>query len=344
MAKIAINGFGRIGRLTLRAALEKNYPNLEFVAINDLGDAKTLAHLFKYDTAFGKAKWEVSAAGNSIKIGPSMMLRTGNKEIKVLQEREPENLPWDKLGVDVVIESTGFFTAREGAEKHLKAGAKKVIISSPAEDPDVTLVLGVNDSIYDSKKHNIISNASCTTNSLAPIVKVLNDSLGIEKGFITTVHAYTADQNLQDGPHKDLRRARAAACNIVPTKTGAAKAIGEVVPELQGKLDGLAIRVPNQVVSLTDLVCVVSQETSKEEVNKIFAAKADKEGFKGILAYNEEELVSMDFRGNSYSSIFDAPLTKVIGNLVKVLGWYDNEWGYSNRLVDLTKKIAEKLK
>ncbi len=334
MTKIAINGFGRIGRLTLRAALEKKYPNLDFVAINDLTDASTLAHLFKYDTAFGKAKWEVSAGKDFIQIGKT--------KIKVLSEREPEKLPWSKLDVQIVIESTGFFTAREEAQKHLKAGAKKVIISAPAEDPDATLVLGVNDKIYDPKKHNIISNASCTTNSLAPLVKILNDSLGIEKGFITTVHAYTADQNLQDGPHKDLRRARAAAENIVPTKTGAAKAIGEVVPELSGKLDGLAIRVPNQVVSLTDLVCVVSRETSKEEVNKIFAQKAKNQELKNILAYNEEELVSMDFRGNSYSSIFDAPLTKVIGNLVKVFAWYDNEWGYSNRLVDLAKIIAKK--
>ena len=334
MTKIVINGFGRIGRLTLRAALEKNFKNLDFVAVNDLTDAEILAHLFKYDTAFGKAKWDVEAGKGYIKID--------NKKIQVLSEREPENLPWGKMGVDVVIESTGFFTDRGGAEKHLKAGAKKVIISAPAEDPDVTLVLGVNDKMYDPEKHKIISNASCTTNSLAPMVKILNDALGIEKGFITTVHAYTADQNLQDGPHEDLRRARAAAENIVPTKTGAAKAIGEVVPEVSGKLDGLALRVPNMVVSITDLVCTVSRDTSTEEVNKIFKDKADKEEFKGILAYNEEPLVSMDLRGNPYSSIFDAPLTKVIGNLVKVFAWYDNEWGYSCRLVDLAKKISEK--
>jgi len=334
MTKIAINGFGRIGRLTLRAALEKNYPNLEFVALNDLTSPETLAHLFKYDTAFGIAKWPVSAGKSSIKIA--------GKEIKVLSEKNPEKLPWKKLGVDIVIESTGFFTDREGASKHLKAGTKKVIISAPALDPDITLVLGVNDKMYDPAKHNIISNASCTTNSLAPIVKVLNDSLGIERGFMTTVHAYTADQNLQDGPHKDLRRARAAAENIVPTKTGAAKAIGEVVPELSGKLDGLAIRVPNMVVSLTDLVCIVSKETSVEEVNKIFKDKADKGELKNILAYNEDPIVSMDLRGNPYSSIFDAPLTKVIGSLVKVFSWYDNEWGYSNRLVDLAEMISKK--
>lgn len=334
MTKIAINGFGRIGRLALRAALEKNFPNLEFVAVNDLTDAETLAHLFKYDTAFGIAKWDVKAGENSLKIN--------GKTINVHSEKDPEKLPWKEIGVDIVIESTGFFTDREGAEKHLKAGAKKVIISAPAENPDITLVLGVNDSMYDPQKHSIISNASCTTNSLAPMVKILNDSLGIEKGFMTTAHAYTADQNLQDGPHKDLRRARAAAENIVPTKTGAAKAIGEVVPELSGKLDGLALRVPNQVVSITDLVCIVKKEASKEEVNKIFRDKADKGEFKGILTYSEEPIVSMDLRGNPYSCIFDAPLTCVLGNMVKVFGWYDNEWGYANRLVDLAKKIASK--
>jgi len=334
MKKVAINGFGRIGRLTLRAAIVKKAKGLELVAINDLGDAKTLAHLFKYDTAFGVYPGKVRAQKNELIID--------NRRIKVLSERDPEKLPWKKMGVDIVIESTGFFTDREGASKHLKAGAKKVIISAPAEDPDVTLVLGVNEKTYDTKKHNIISNASCTTNSLAPVVKVLNNSLGIEKGFITTVHAYTADQNLQDGPHSDLRRARAAAENIVPTKTGAAKAIGEVVPKLSGKLDGLAIRVPNPVVSITDLVCIVKKETSVSEVNKIFKNKADRNELKGILAYSEEPIVSMDLRGNTYSSIFDAPLTKVIGNLVKVFAWYDNEWGYSNRLVDLAEMISKK--
>lgn len=334
MTKIAVNGFGRIGRLTLRAFLEKNPAGLEAIAVNDLGDLETLAHLFKYDTAFGISKWPVEAGDGFIKIA--------DHKIEVLSERDPEKLPWKELGVDIVIESTGFFTDREGAEKHLKAGAKKVIISAPAENPDITLVLGVNDKMYDPQKHNIISNASCTTNSLAPMVKILNESLGIEKGLITTVHAYTADQNLQDGPHKDLRRARAAAENIVPTKTGAAKAIGEVVPELSGKLDGIALRVSNMVVSITDLVCEVKKETSKEEVNEIFKQTADTGDFRKILAYSEEPIVSMDLRGNPYSCIFDAPLTRVIDNMVKVFGWYDNEWGYSNRLVDLAEMISKK--
>ena len=296
-------------------------------------DANTVAHLFKYDTAFGIAKWHVEAGEDFIKIN--------DKEIKILCEKDPEKLPWKEMGVDIVIESTGFFVDRTGAEKHLGAGASKVIISAPAKDPDVTLVLGVNDKLYDPDNHDIISNASCTTNSLAPMIKVLDRSLGIEKGFITTVHAYTADQSLQDGPHKDLRRARAAAENIVPTKTGAAKAIGEVIPELDGKLDGIALRVPNMVVSITDLVCEVKKETSTDEVNEIFKQTADTGNLKGILAYNEEPIVSMDLRGNPYSCIFDAPLTRVIGNLVKVFGWYDNEWGYSNRLVDLAKMVSQ---
>lgn len=331
MKKVAINGFGRIGRLTLRAAMERGEKGLEFVAINDLGDAKILAHLFKYDTAFGIYPGKVKVKGNNIIID--------GKEVKVFSEKDPGKLPWKNLKVDVVIESTGFFADRDGAGKHLKAGAKKVIISAPAENPDVTLVLGVNDGTYDKDAHHIISNASCTTNSLAPVVKVLNDEYGIENGFITTIHSYTGDQNLQDGPHKDLRRARAAAENIVPTSTGAAKAIGLVCPELQGKLDGLSVRVPSMTVSLTDLVVNLQTETTVEEVNKLFKQKSDKGNFKGIMKYSEEPLVSFDLRKNSYSSIFDAPLTKVIGKSVKVFAWYDNEWGYSNRLVDLAKKV-----
>lgn len=331
MKKVAINGFGRIGRLTLRSALERGVTDLEFVAVNDLGDAETLAHLFKYDTAFGIYPGTVEAKDNNLIID--------GKTIKVLGERDPGNLPWKDLEIDVVIESTGFFTDREGASKHITAGAKKVVISAPAEDPDITLVLGVNDQMYDKDAHNIISNASCTTNSLAPVVKILNDEYGIEEGFITTIHSYTGDQNLVDGPHKDPRRARAAAENIVPTKTGAAKAIGEVVPELSGKLDGLAVRVPSMVVSLTDLVCTLKTEVTAEEINKLFKDKADKDNFKGILQYSEEPLVSFDLRKNPYSSIFDAPLTKTIGRVAKVFAWYDNEWGYSSRLVDLVQKV-----
>jgi glyceraldehyde 3-phosphate dehydrogenase len=331
MKKIAINGFGRIGRLTLRAGLERRTKGIEFVAINDLTDATTLAHLFKYDTAFGIYPGKVLARGNNLIID--------GKTIKVFAERDPENLPWKELKIDVVAECTGFFTDREGASKHLKAGAKKVVISAPAENPDVTVVLGVNDNKYNSKKHNIISNASCTTNSLAPALKVLDDVFGIENGFITTIHSYTGDQNLQDGPHKDLRRARAAAANIVPTKTGAAKAIGDVMPKLSGKLDGLAVRVPSMVVSLTDIVVNVKKKTSKEDVMKAFKKYSDKGVLRGILKYSEEELVSYDLRKNEYSSIFDAPLTKVNGKTVKVFVWYDNEWGYSCRMVDLIKKV-----
>lgn len=334
MAKIAINGFGRIGRLTFRAAFLKKYKNLDIVAINDLTDASTLAHLLKYDTSFGDLGVKVTSQGNYLKVG--------DKKIRVVSERDPEQLPWKEMGIDIVLECTGFFTDKEGAEKHLKAGAKKVIISAPAENPDITIVLGVNDNKYNPKKHNIISNASCTTNCLAPMAKVINDALGIEKGFITTIHSYTADQNLQDGPHKDLRRARAAAENIVPTKTGAAKAIGEVIPKLSGKMDGFAIRVPSPVVSITDLVCIIKKQTTKEYINKLFKEKANKKEFKNILAYSEEPLVSSDLKGNSFSSIFDAGLTKVMRNMVKVFAWYDNEWGYSNRMVDLAKMIAIK--
>lgn len=330
MKKVAINGFGRIGRLTARAIFEKKAKDVNLVAVNDLGDAKTLAHLFKYDTAFGIYPGKVKAKENSIVID--------NKEVKVFSQKDPSKLPWKKLGIDVVVESTGFFTDRAGAKKHLKAGAKKVIISAPAENPDITIVLGVNDNKYNPKKHNIISNASCTTNSLAPVLKVLDDEYGIENGFITTIHSYTGDQNLQDGPHKDLRRARAAAENIVPTKTGAAKAIGDVLPNLKGKLDGLAVRVPSMVVSLTDIVVNLKKETNVEEINKLFARKSDKGNFAGILQYSDEPIVSFDLRKNPYSAVFDAPLTKVVGKTAKVFSWYDNEWGYSNRLVDFAKR------
>lgn len=331
MKRVAINGFGRIGRLTLRAGLERKVKGLEIVAINDLTDAATLAHLFKYDTSFGIYPGKVSSRGNNLVID--------GKVIKVFAERDPENLPWKELKIDVVAECTGFFTDREGASKHLKAGAKKVVISAPAESPDITVVLGVNDNKYNPKKHNIISNASCTTNSLAPALKVLDENFGIENGFITTIHSYTGDQNLQDGPHKDLRRARAAAANIVPTKTGAAKAIGEVMPRLSGKLDGLAVRVPSMVVSITDIVVNLKRKATNEEVNSVFKKYADKGNLKGILKYSEEELVSFDLRKNEYSSIFDAPLTKASGKTVKIFAWYDNEWGYSCRMVDLIKKV-----
>ncbi len=331
--KVAINGFGRIGRLTFKAWFEKK-PGFEIIAVNDLTDASTLAHLLKYDSAFGI--WNVNVETD----GPD--LKVGGKKIKVLTEREPTKLPWKKLGVDLVLECTGFFTDREGAAKHYKAGAKKVIISAPAENPDITIVMGVNNKNYNPKVHHIISNASCTTNCFAPMVKVLDSNFKIKKGFISTVHSYTADQRLQDAPHKDLRRARAAAENIVPTKTGAAKAIGEVLPHLKRKLDGIALRIPTPVVSITDFVAEVSKKTSVEEVNKVFRDKADVGELKGILAYSDKPLVSSDFRDNSYSSIFDAPLTRVIDNLVKIVAWYDNEWGYSCRMIDLADYIIKK--
>ncbi len=329
--RVAINGFGRIGRSFYRIAYGR--PEIEIVAINDLTDAKTLAHLLKYDSVHGKFDAEVYAEGDTLVID--------GKQIKVYADPNPEELPWKELEVDVVLEATGRFRDREGAGKHLKAGAKKVVISAPAKEPDITVVMGVNHKEYDPQNHNIISNASCTTNCLAPVAKVLLERFGIESGFLTTVHSYTMDQRLLDAPHKDLRRARAAAVNMVPTTTGAAKAVGLVIPELKGKFNGISIRVPTPDVSLIDFVCVVKREVTPEEVNA--ALKEASEGeLKGILDYCEEPLVSVDFMGNPHSSIVDALSTDVInGNLVKVIAWYDNEWGYSCRLVDLIEYMAK---
>jgi glyceraldehyde 3-phosphate dehydrogenase len=323
--KVAINGFGRIGRLVLRAGYKNK--DLEFVAINDLTDAKTLAHLLKYDSIHGIMDAEVKAKDGALVVG--------DKEIKVYAERDPEKLPWKDLKVDVALESTGRFTDRAGGEKHLMAGAKKVIISAPAKGPDVTVVFGVNDEQYDKAKHNIISMGSCTTNCLAPVVKVLQKEFGIESGLMTTIHSYTNDQVILDFPHKDLRRARAAALSMIPTTTGAAKAISEVMPEMKGKLDGMAIRVPTPNVSLVDFVANLSKATTKEEINGAFRTYAAGP-MKGVLYCCEEELVSHDFNGNPHSSIVDMPSTTVLqGKFVKVLSWYDNEWGFSNRMADL---------
>jgi glyceraldehyde 3-phosphate dehydrogenase len=327
---VGINGFGRIGRNFFRA-LTAAGADIELVAANDLGDKQTMAHLLKYDSILGRFPSEVRATDDGISVG--------GKEIKILAEREPGNLPWGDLGVDVVIESTGFFTKAADACKHVAAGAKKVIISAPASDEDVTIVMGVNDGDYDPAKHSIISNASCTTNCLGPLAKVLDDAFGIERGLMTTIHAYTQDQNLQDGPHKDLRRARAAALNIVPTSTGAAKAIGLVLPGLKGKLDGYALRVPVPTGSATDLTVTTAKETSVDEVKAAYQAAADGP-LKGILTYTADPIVSSDIVTDPASCIFDSGLTKVIGNQVKVVGWYDNEWGYSNRLVDLTALVG----
>ncbi|GAA1117085.1 type I glyceraldehyde-3-phosphate dehydrogenase [Arthrobacter flavus] len=332
--RVGINGFGRIGRNFFRAALEQG-ADLEIVAVNDLTSPEALAHLLKYDSVTGRLAATVEVKDGNIVVD--------GKSIKVLAERDPASLPWKDLGVDIVIESTGFFTKASDAQKHIDAGAKKVIISAPATDEDFTVVLGVNDDQYDPENHNIISNASCTTNCLGPLAKVLNDSFGVERGLMTTIHAYTADQNLQDGPHKDLRRARAAALNMVPTSTGAAKAIGLVLPELKGKLDGYAIRVPVPTGSATDLTVTVSREVTVEEVNAAFKAAASEGKMKGYLTYTDAPIVSSDIVGDPSSSIFDSGLTKVIGNQVKVVGWYDNEWGYSSRLVDLTGIVASKL-
>ncbi len=332
--KIGINGFGRIGRNYFRAALAKG-SELEIVAVNDLTDTKTLAHLLKYDTITGRLGATVEVDGDSIVVN--------GKPIQVLADRDPANLPWGELGVDIVIESTGFFTKAELARKHIVAGAKKVLVSAPATGDNVaTLVLGVNENTYDPSTHDIISNASCTTNCLAPLAKVFLDNFGIERGLMTTIHAYTADQNLQDGPHSDLRRARAAAANIIPTSTGAAKALGLVIPELLGKLDGYALRVPVPTGSITDLTVTASRSVTVEEVNAAYKAAADG-ALKGILSYTEDPIVSGDIVGDPHSSIFDAGLTKVIGDQVKVASWYDNEWGYSNRLVDITEFVAERL-
>ncbi|MBT2535581.1 MULTISPECIES: type I glyceraldehyde-3-phosphate dehydrogenase [unclassified Arthrobacter] len=332
--RIGINGFGRIGRNYFRAALAQG-ADLEIVAVNDLTSPEALAHLLKYDSVGGRLKETVEVKDGNIVVNGNV--------IKVLAERDPANLPWGELGVDIVIESTGFFTKAAAAQKHIDAGAKKVLISAPASDEDITIVMGVNHELYDSAAHNIISNASCTTNCLGPLAKVINDEFGIERGLMTTIHAYTADQNLQDGPHNDLRRARAAAINMVPTSTGAAKAIGLVLPELKGKLDGYAIRVPVPTGSATDLTVTVSRETTVEEVNAALKKASESEALQGFLTYTDEPIVSSDIVGDPASSIFDSGLTKVIGNQVKVVSWYDNEWGYSNRLVDLTELVASKL-
>ena len=330
--RVGINGFGRIGRNIMRAALTDK--NIDFVAINDLTSAHTLAHLLKYDSVLGNLHAKVEAKADSIAVD--------GDEFKVLSLRDPAQLPWKDLGVDVVFESTGLFTERSGASKHLEAGAKKVIITAPAKGPDVMVVLGVNDEQYDPAKHRIISNASCTTNCLAPLAKVLHQSFGIKKGWMTTIHSYTNDQQLLDLPHKDLRRARAAALSMIPTTTGAAAAVGEVLPELKGKLDGISMRVPTPNVSCVDLVAILNKSVTAAEVNAALQAAADGP-LNGILACSNEELVSIDFKGDPHSSIVDMPYTKVMdGDFVKILSWYDNEWGYSNRCVDLLRKIVAK--
>ncbi len=330
--KVGINGFGRIGRNFFRAHLQRG-GDFEVVAANDLGDLKTMAHLLKHDSVLGRLDEDVEVGDGVITVG--------GDDIQMLSEKDPKSLPWGDLDVDVVIESTGLFTDREGAGQHLEAGASKVVISAPATDPDVTVVLGVNDDDYDPEHHRIVSNASCTTNCVAPMAKVLHDALTIESGFMTTIHAYTADQRLQDLPHKDLRRARAAALNLIPTSTGAAKAIGIVMPALQGKVDGMSMRAPVPDGSVTDLVVQVSQGTSVDEVNELFRAAAASGPLEGLLAFSDEPLVSQDIVGSPYSCTFDSQLTMVHGNMVKVFGWYDNEWGYSCRLVDLVSKMAK---
>jgi len=330
--KVGINGFGRIGRNIMRAAMDDS--NIDIVAVNDLTNAATLAHLLKYDSILGNLKADISSSSDRIKVNKD--------EFQVLSLKDPAQLPWKDLGVDVVFESTGLFTDRESASKHLAAGAKRVVITAPAKKPDLTMVLGVNDETYDPAKHQIISNASCTTNCLAPIAKVLHEKFVIKKGWMTTVHSYTNDQQLLDLPHKDLRRARAAALSIIPTTTGAASAVGEVLPALKGKLDGIAMRVPTPNVSVVDLAAILEKKTTKEEVNAAFK-EASEGSLKGILQYVEEPLVSVDFRGNDHSSILDAPYTSVMdGDFVKVLSWYDNEWGYSSRCVDLLRFLAKK--
>lgn len=330
--KVGINGFGRIGRNFFRTSYGNK--DIEIVAINDLTDAKTLAHLLKYDSVFGIMGAEIRATENSLIVD--------GREIRILAERDPLNLPWGDLGAEIVVESTGFFTKREDAEKHLKAGAKKVIISAPAKGPDITIVMGVNENKYNAKKHHVISNASCTTNCLAPVVKVLLDNFGVKRGLMTTIHSYTNDQRLLDLPHKDLRRARAAAVSLIPTTTGAARAISLVMPELEGKMDGMAVRVPTPNVSMVDLVAEVEKDTDEAKVNK--ALKRAAEGkLKGILEYTDDPLVSIDFKGNPHSSIVDGSITKVLDKrMVKVIAWYDNEWGYSTRIRDLILFMSQK--
>jgi glyceraldehyde 3-phosphate dehydrogenase len=330
--KVGINGFGRIGRNIMRAALGQK--DLDFVAVNDLTSASTLAHLLKYDSILGNLKASIQAKGDAISVD--------GDEFKVLSVKDPAQLPWKDLGVDVVFESTGIFTNRDGAAKHLAAGAKRVVITAPAKGPDVTLLLGVNADNYDPAKHTIISNASCTTNCLAPVAKVLHETFGIKKGWMTTVHSYTNDQQLLDLPHKDIRRARAAALSMIPTTTGAAVAVGEVLPQLKGRLDGFSLRVPTPNVSVVDLAAVIEKRTTPEAINAAFTAAANGP-LKGIMQVSTEELVSIDFRGNPHSAIVDAPYTKIMdGDFVKVLAWYDNEWGYSNRCVDLLRFMVKK--
>ena len=328
--RVGINGFGRIGRNFFRAQQQLG-ADVEIVALNDLGDAKTMAHLLKYDSVLGPFAGDVELGDG--------VIRAGGEEMKMLSERDPASLPWGDLGVDVVLESTGFFTDRAGAQKHLDAGAKKVLISAPATDPDVTVVLGVNDADYDPASHDIVSNASCTTNCVAPLAKVVDDLAGIESGFMTTIHAYTNDQNILDLPHKDLRRARAAAINLIPTTTGAAKAIGIVMPHLQGKVDGVSVRAPVPTGSLTDLVVTLGREVTKDEVNAAYRAAADDGPLAQVLQYSEDPLVSTDIVGNRHSCIFDSLMTMSHGRTVKVFGWYDNEWGYSCRLVDIVGRL-----
>jgi glyceraldehyde 3-phosphate dehydrogenase len=332
--RVAINGFGRIGRNVLRAAKKAGASDIDFVAVNDITDTKTLGHLLRYDSVHGRFPGTVEVRDDALVVD--------GDEVKVFAEKDPAALPWGDLGVDVVIESTGRFTNRADAAKHLDAGAKKVIISAPAKNEDITIVLGVNEEKYDPASHHVISNASCTTNCLAPVVKVLLDEFGFRRGVMTTVHAYTNDQQILDLPHKDLRRARAAAMSIIPTTTGAAKATGLVIPEVKGKIDGIAMRVPTPDVSIVDLVAELDREATAQQVNDALRAAAEGR-MKGILAYEEEELVSVDFTGNPNSSIVDAPSTNVVGGLVKVMAWYDNEWGYSNRCVDLARYVGERL-
>jgi glyceraldehyde 3-phosphate dehydrogenase (phosphorylating) len=327
--RVGINGFGRIGRNFFRAQQQLD-ADVDIVALNDLGDAKTMAHLLKYDSNLGPFKGEVELGDG--------VIRAGGEEMRMFSERDPAALPWGELGVDVVLESTGIFTDRDGAQKHLDAGAKKVVISAPAKDPDVTLVLGVNEDAYDPSSHHIVSNASCTTNCVAPLAKVLHDLAAIENGFMTTIHAYTNDQQILDLPHKDLRRARAAAINLIPTSTGAAKAIGLVLPDLKGKVDGISVRAPVPTCSITDLVVTLGREVTVEEIKAAYRQAADG-SLEGILQYSEDPLVSTDINGNPYSCVFDSLLTMAHGRVAKVFGWYDNEWGYSCRLVDLMTRL-----